>query len=243
MRIHSLRNIAAAVLAQAFLAALPAPAALAAESPILAGHEELEDWIGEMQAEILFDAHLERAETLGDKAMERAERVWGPQNDGNVYHHQYVILHTLLTTINLRRDHENVGEDALTEALTNAMEGQAILSGADALTRDEEAITKILLDVTRARIECRFGGVRAKDRAYNAAIMKLKKIDGNMLDGGLTLMAAYAEDDEKYEGLTPDERATVELNDMIVESVLEQIRQEGVVARLEGQRDSCRFAP
>ncbi|MEZ5895391.1 MAG: hypothetical protein R3C51_03240 [Parvularculaceae bacterium] len=243
MPTHCIRNVAAAILAPVFLAAAPAPASWAAEESILAGDAELEAWIGEMQAEILFDAHLERAETLGDKAMERAQLVWGASNDSNVYHHQYVILHTLLATINLRRDHENVGKDALMEALTNTMKGQAILSGADMLTRDEEGIIKVLVDATRARIECRFGDAKAKDRAYNAAIKKLKKIDGNTLDRGTALMAAYATDDKKYENLTPDERTIVELNDMIVEGILEQIRQEGVIARLEGERDYCGFAP
>lgn len=236
---HSIRNIVAAILAPVLLIALPAPAALTAESPILADDEELEAWISEMQAEILFDAHLARAEALGDKALERAEQVWGPQSDANAYHHQYVILHTLLATINLRRGHENIGKNALIGGLTSAMEGQAILSGADMLTRDEEDVTKMLVDLTRARIECRFGNVEAKDMAYNAAIKKLKIIDGNALDRGLALMAAYAQDGEKYESLTPSERTIVELDDMIVESALEQIRQEGVVAHLEGQRDYC----
>jgi hypothetical protein len=192
-----------------------------------------------MQAEILFDVHLERAEALGDKAIKRAEQIWGEMDDSNAYHHQYVIFHTLLATINLRRDQQNIDKNALTTSLTSAMEGQAILSSADVLTRDEENITKILVDVTRARIECRFGGAKEKNRAYGSAIKKLKKLDRAAIDRGLTLLIAYKEGDGKYENLTPDERGIMELNDMIVDAALEQIQQEGVIAHIEGQRDYC----
>lgn len=225
---------------QLALALSPHSGARAAENLILTGDEQLENWVSEMQAEILFDVHLERALSLGDRAMKRADEIWGPQSDSNVYSHQYVLFHTLLATLNLTRADSHRSREALMNGLVSAMEGKAILLNADKLSESEEHIVETLLNVTRARIECRFSGDRQKNRAYKDTIKSLKKIDAEDMNSGVTLMSAYVDDGKKYDGLSSDQEYALVLANDIAILTLEQIQAEGFVARMEGERDFCR---
>lgn len=243
MRRVEIFSFVAATAALAALVLLPISSARAEAQSILAGDEKLETWIAEMQAEILFDVYLMRAEQLGDKGIERVDELWGEKNDANSYRRNYVILHTLLSTINNYREHPDVDRTTLTNVFTSAMESRSILHAADVLTDDEGYMVDVLVDLTRARIECQFGGKKSKDRAYKAALKSLKKADPEMIARSVSLAEAYRNDPARYEGLSADERSMTSLEDEIAQASFQQAREEGYAARIEVERDYCGYTP
>ncbi len=236
-------SFVAAVAALVTSALLPLPSAHANAQSILAGDGQLESWIAEMQAEILFDVYLTRAEQLGDKGIERADALWGDQADANSYRRNYVILHTLLSAINNNRERPDLDRAALNTVFTSAMESRSILHAAEVMTDDEGRMVDLLVDLTRARIECRFGSKRVKSRAYKAALTSLEKTDPKLIERSMALVEAYGSDPARYEGRSADERSMMSLEDEIAHASFQQVRQEGFAARIEGERDYCGFAP
>ncbi|MEZ5895392.1 MAG: hypothetical protein R3C51_03245 [Parvularculaceae bacterium] len=93
------KTIIAALLAPILLAALPVSPSLAAEKSILAGDKEIEDWVREMQAEILFFIATDprRADEIGDKAVEKANAIW---SEDEKWAQRYVLFHGIVAQTN-----------------------------------------------------------------------------------------------------------------------------------------------
>lgn len=221
--------------------ALPMTSGAQAAAPsILKGDAQLEAWLSEIQAEILLDVHLDRAETLGDRALSRTTELWGPEDESNAYQHNYATLHLLLAVINNRRTNENVDRKSLMNAVTSAMTSKATLTGAEKISQEDENIIDALINITRARIECRFGNSGRTKRAYQAAVDSLQKANLETVDRSVALMEAYVNDGGKYDGLSSYDEQTMVLADDIGRLTMEQIREIGVVARVESEQEFCR---
>lgn len=211
MNERMVKNVTAAILAPIFLAALSMSPSLAAEESILAGDEEIEDWVREMQAEILFFTATDRADEIGRKAAEKANEKWG---EDEKWAQRYVLFHgtlaltnrSLVALIDVNSQPDNFPDkrklfDTFFSATTDGVSQiQAVLTpmtkGANALSADERDMAAMLGLVTLGRFFCSVPRIASNvpdglndkgNKHYKTAIKTLKKTSpgniGNIAEG------------------------------------------------------------
>lgn len=197
MRKFRIKRLVAVILSLIALVFTPAPVILAAEPSILAGDEEIENWVREMQAEILFFMSPSRANELGGIAFTKASEQWAKENK---WAERYVLIHSHLAMTNLTFDRmvDVNGQPAnfpdkdeyfnmfFTETLSSldqAGEMQVALSDTEAFSQHEKNMIHMLVDATRGRIFCYMSrafanapdGIDQKGvKAFSASISRLQ---------------------------------------------------------------------
>ncbi len=186
------------------------PATRAAEGSVLAGDEEIERWVREMQAEILFFASPFRARELGDMALSKANETWG--NDRK-WSQRYVLVHSQLALNNLAFDSlvdvngqpaDFPDKDKIFDKFFKAtMAGMdqigsmlASIEETPSLSRDEKEMVEILALASEARVYCYISEAFSNApedlsdsgrKSYKQAIKSLKKTSpeniANLIEG------------------------------------------------------------
>lgn len=198
MNEHIVKNMTAAILAPVLLVVLSAPAAWAEESSILAGDEEIEDWVREMQAEILFFTASDRADEIGGKAVDKANEKWG---DDNQWALRYVLLHSVLAQTNSalvklvdvnsqpddfpdKRKFFDTFFGFTMEGMNQITPMSASIDDSKDLSADEKDMAEMLGAATQGRVLCSISRIASNapaglndkgDKHFKTAIKTLKK--------------------------------------------------------------------